>query len=61
MPDDARTIEKRIAAIRETMRCTLDRNKLPAMREQLMVELVKLKALGGTVEDAGHNGPTPSR
>ena len=47
MPDDTRMIEKRIAAMRERMRCTLDRSALPGMREELMTEILKLKAVGG--------------
>jgi hypothetical protein len=45
---DARRIERRIAELRELMRCTLDRTALPSIREQLMAEIVKLKELGGT-------------
>ncbi|MGH7036371.1 MAG: hypothetical protein ACREFL_21805 [Stellaceae bacterium] len=47
MADEVRAIEMKIAELRELMRGTLDRTKLPAMREKLMAEIVKLKALGG--------------
>jgi gamma-glutamyl:cysteine ligase YbdK (ATP-grasp superfamily) len=43
----AHTIEKRIAALRELIRCTLDRSKHPAMRATLLEEIVKLKAYTG--------------
>jgi hypothetical protein len=33
MEPDRRAIEKRIAELRELMRCTLDRSALPLMRE----------------------------
>lgn len=46
MEPDRRAIEKRIAELRELMRCTLDRSALPQMREKLMEEIVKLKELG---------------
>ena len=46
MEPDRRAIEKRIAELRELMRCTLDRSALPSMREKLMEEIVKLKELG---------------
>jgi hypothetical protein len=45
--ENAAQIEKRIAELRELMRCTLDRTALPPIREQLMAEIVKLKELGG--------------
>ncbi len=47
MTDNPRLIENKIAELRELMRCTLDRTKLPLLREQLMAEIVKLNALGG--------------
>ena len=47
MTGNAPTIERKIAELRESMRCTLDRTKLPALRERLMQEIVKLKALDG--------------
>jgi hypothetical protein len=47
METDRRLIEKKIAELRELMRCTLDRSALPQMRDQLMTELQKLKELGG--------------
>jgi len=46
----ARTIEKRIAALRELIRCTLDRSKHPAMRATLLEEIGKLKAYTGVKE-----------
>lgn len=45
MADTSRTIERRIARLREAMRDTLDRTRLPAMRAELMVELEKLITL----------------
>ena len=45
MADTSRMIENRIARLRERMRDTLDRTKLPTMREELMAELEKLIAL----------------
>jgi hypothetical protein len=51
METDRRAIEKRIAELREKMRGTLDRSALPALRDQLMAELAKLKELG----EAGDN------
>jgi hypothetical protein len=47
METDRRQIEKKIAALRELIRCTLDRSAHPLMREKLVVEIEKLKALGG--------------
>lgn len=41
--ESATDIEKRIAELRELLRCTLDRTALPPIREQLMAEIVKLK------------------
>ncbi|HXS42372.1 MAG TPA: hypothetical protein VN766_19415 [Stellaceae bacterium] len=46
MADSSRTIEKNIADLRELMRCTLDRTKHPHIRERIMTEIAKLKALG---------------
>ena len=46
MESNRRSIEKRIAALRERMRLTLDRKALPAMRDKLMQEIAKLAALG---------------
>jgi hypothetical protein len=46
MEPDRRAIEKRIAELRELMRCTLDRSALPLMREKLMAEIAKLQELG---------------
>lgn len=45
--ESAARIEKKIAELRELLRCTLDRTALPPIREQLMAEIVKLKELGG--------------
>jgi hypothetical protein len=53
MADNAHMIEKRIAELRERMRGTLDRSKLPALRDQIMEEIAKLKELGGTADDTG--------
>jgi hypothetical protein len=47
MDSNARIIEAKIAALREAMRCTLDRSALPRMREELMAEILKLHAIGG--------------
>ena len=46
--ENAAQIEKRIAELRELLRCTLDRTALPRIREQLMQQIAKLKELGGT-------------
>lgn len=44
MSEEVRTIERKIAALREEMRGTLDRSKLPGLRERLMEEVAKLHA-----------------
>ena len=46
--ENAAQIEKRIAELREVLRCTLDRTALPRIREELMAEIVKLGELRGT-------------
>lgn len=46
MSEDVRTVERKIAALREEMRGTLDRSKLPGLRERLMEEVAKLHAFG---------------
>ena len=51
MADNAQMIEKRIAELREEMRYTLDRSKQPAIRDQIMEQMAKLKALGGATEE----------
>jgi len=50
MSDDIRTIQNKIAALREEMRSTLDRSKQPAIRARIVDEVAKLKALIGTDE-----------
>ena len=45
MPESVNAIERRIAQLREQMRGTLDRTKLPALHDQIKEELAKLKAL----------------
>jgi hypothetical protein len=47
MTDNPIVIEKKIADLRELMRCTLDRTKHAGIRERIMEELEKLKTLGG--------------
>jgi hypothetical protein len=47
MESNRRVIEKKIADLREQIRCTLDRRQHPAMSAMLMDEIAKLKALGG--------------
>lgn len=47
MESDRRIIEKKIAALREQIRSTLDRRQHPAMSAMLIDEIAKLKALGG--------------
>lgn len=47
MVDSPSLIENRIAALRERMKGTLDRTKLPLLREELMAEIAKLKTVGG--------------
>jgi len=51
MAESSRTIEKNIADLRELMRCTLDRTKHPHIRERIMAEIAKLKALGSDKVD----------
>lgn len=53
--DNPRVIENRIAELRDRMRCTLDRTKLPLLRQELMEEIVKLRTVGGG-EEAGSGG-----
>jgi len=48
--DNPRLVENRIAELREQMRCTLDRRKLPLLRQELMEEIAKLKTIGGGEE-----------
>jgi hypothetical protein len=45
--DNPRLIEDRIAELRERMRATLDRTKLPRLQQELLAEIAKLKTLGG--------------
>jgi hypothetical protein len=45
--DSPLLIEKKIQRLRERMRGTLDRTKLPQLRQELMAEIEKLKAVGG--------------
>ena len=56
--DSPLLIEKRIERLRERMRGTLDRTKLPLLRQELMDEIAKLKALGGgqnTLDGSEHS------
>ena len=53
MVDNPGLIETRIAALRERIRGTLDRTKLPLLRQELMDEIAKLKAVGGAKESDG--------
>jgi fructose-1,6-bisphosphatase/sedoheptulose 1,7-bisphosphatase-like protein len=46
MVESCRIVERNIADLRELMRCTLDRTKHPHIRERIMAEMAKLKALG---------------
>jgi len=48
--DNPRLIENRIAELRDRMRGTLDRTKLPLLRQELMAEIAKLKTVGGGEE-----------
>ena len=50
MDADTRLIEKKIAELRELIRCTLDRSAHPPMRAKLIEQIEKLKALGGAQE-----------
>lgn len=50
MSETAHDIERRIAKLRERMRGTLARAEQSVIREQIMEEMAKLKALGGIVE-----------
>jgi len=50
MDTDPRIIEKRIAELRELIRCTLDRSKHPALRAKLLEEIARLRTLDGTLE-----------
>ena len=50
MEANYRVIERRIAELRELIRCTLDRSKHPGMRATLVEEIVKLKTLNGVPE-----------
>jgi hypothetical protein len=45
--NNPRLIENRIADLRDRMRRTLDRTKLPLLRQELMEEIAKLKNVGG--------------
>jgi len=46
MVESRRIVERNIADLRELMRCTLDRTQHPRIRERIMAEMAKLKALG---------------
>ncbi len=56
MTDAPNIIENRIRELRALMRDTLDRSKLSLMREELMTEIAKLRALGGQDGDTDHHG-----
>ncbi len=45
--DNPRLIENRIAELRDRMKGTLDRTKLPLLRQELMEEIAKLRIVGG--------------
>jgi hypothetical protein len=50
MDTDIHDIKNKIAELRELIRSTLDRSLHPAMRVQLMAEIVRLRTLNGTLE-----------
>ncbi len=50
MEADPRHIEKKIAELRELIRCTLDRSAHPTLRAKLIEQIEKLKSLGGAQE-----------
>jgi hypothetical protein len=47
MEPNRRTIENKIAELRELIRCTLDRSAHPLMRERLIEEIRKLQLFDG--------------
>lgn len=47
MEPNRRVIEKKIAELRELIRCTLDRSAHPRIRERLIEEINKLKHFDG--------------
>lgn len=50
MKADRTAVEEKIAALRELIRCTLDRSKHPALSARLVEERAKLETLNAAPE-----------